>query len=120
MKYFHLNDSTKMPERGSDNYDKLYKIRPVLDQLSSPPTYLERISVDESMIGFKGRLSWIQYMSKKPTKWGIIVWVAADSVNGYVWNLHLYTGEIIVTYEYIIYLIYRRGVECINGAWAGS
>ena len=31
MKYFHLNDLTKMPERGSNNYDKLYKIRPLLD-----------------------------------------------------------------------------------------
>ena len=31
MKYLHLNASTKVPERCSNNYDKLYKIRPLLD-----------------------------------------------------------------------------------------
>ena len=40
------------------------------------------------MIRFKDRLSWIQYMTKKPMKWGIKVWVAADSVTGYMWNVH--------------------------------
>ena len=31
MKYFHLNNSTKMPKHDSNNYDKLYKIGPLLD-----------------------------------------------------------------------------------------
>ena len=97
MKYFHLNDKSNMPSRESDNYDKLYKIRPLLNLIISSfkTSYIPamNISVDESMIGFKGRLSWIQYMAKKPTKWGIKVWVAADSANGYVWNFHLYTGK---------------------------
>ena len=96
MKYLHLNDSTKMPERDSENYDKLYKIHPLLSLVvqSYKSAYIPRqnLSVDESMIGFKGRLSWIQYMSKKPTKWGIKVWVAAESKTGYVYNFHLYTG----------------------------
>ncbi len=51
------------------------------------------ISVDESIIGFKGRLSFIQY---KPTKWGIKVWVMADSSNGYVSNLNIYTGTLLL------------------------
>ncbi len=48
--------------------------------------------MDESIIGFKGRLSFIQYMPKKPTKWGIKARVMADSSNGYVSNLNIYTG----------------------------
>ncbi len=29
-KYLHLNDNTKMPDRSSPEYDRLYKIRPLL------------------------------------------------------------------------------------------
>ena len=86
-----------MPSRDSPNYDRIYKIRPFLDKLLTsfktnykPSQYL---SIDESMISFKGRLSWIQYMPKKPTKWGMKAWVLADSTNGYVYNWKLYTGK---------------------------
>ena len=99
MKYFHLNNSEKQPPRGSPDYDKIYKIRLFLDQLieSFQSVYVpnREIAVDESIIGYKGRLSWIQYMPKKPTKWGIKAWVLAESGSGYVWNFKLYTGKIL-------------------------
>lgn len=96
MSYLHLNDTSKMPDRASPEHDKLYKIRPFLDRVvnafRSVYTPFQSVSVDESIIGFKGRLSWIQYMPKKPTKWGIKAWVLADSSNGYVANFQLYSG----------------------------
>ena len=47
------------------------------------------------MIGYKGWLSFLQYMyiPNKPTKWGVKAWVLADSVSGYTWNLQIYTGK---------------------------
>ena len=51
-----------------------------------------QISVDESMIGTKCRLSFIQYLPKKPVKWGIKVWVCADAVNGYIYTFDVYCG----------------------------
>ena len=51
------------------------------------------MSIDEAMISFKGRLSWIQYMPKKPTKWDMKPWVLADASNGNVYNWKLYTGK---------------------------
>ena len=54
----------------------------------------KNLSVDENMIAFKGRLSLVQYMPKKPHKWGLKAWVLADSSNGYVWNWELYTSKI--------------------------
>ena len=45
------------------------------------------------MIGFKGRLFFLQYLPKKPQKWGIKACVLADSSNGYTWNWKLYTGK---------------------------
>ncbi len=43
------------------------------------------------MSPFKGRLGFKQYMKAKPTKWGIKVFVLADSINGYVYR---YTGKL--------------------------
>ena len=51
------------------------------------------VSVDESIISYKGRLSFLQYMPKKPNKWGMKAWVLAESDTGYTWNFILYTGK---------------------------
>ena len=97
LSYLHLNDNEKQPTRESSNYDKLYKVRPFLDTLVSnfrmAYTPHQNLSVDESIISYKGRLSWIQYMPNKPTKWGMKAWCLADSINGYIWNLKIYTGR---------------------------
>ena len=97
LKFLHLNNGQEQPSTNSVNYDKLYKLRPVLDKIikNFKQAYIpnQQLSVDESMIGFKGRLSWVQYMPKKPTKWGMKAWVLADSTNGYAYNWKLYTGK---------------------------
>ena len=108
LRFLHLNDSRQQPSKGDPHYDKLYKIRPMLDKVvhQFKSTYLPtcNLSVDESIIGFKGRLSFVQYMPQKPTKWGIKAWVLAESESGYVWNIKIYTGKtklIIITYMII-------------------
>ena len=97
MKFLHLNDSATQQRRGEPGYDKLYKIRPFIDTILTKfkAAYIpfQNISIDESIIGFKGRLSFIQYMPKKPHKWGIKAWVLADALNGYTWGWKLYTGK---------------------------
>ena len=40
----------------------------------------------------------MQYMPKKPTKWGIKTWTVADASNGYIWNLSVYTGWHVTCY----------------------
>ncbi len=44
------------------------------------------------MIGFNGRLGFVQYMPKKPTKWGLKAFVVSDSTTSYAFNWELYTG----------------------------
>ena len=51
------------------------------------------VSVDEAMIPFKGRSTLKQYMPQKPVKRGIKVWMLADTTNGYVTSLEVYTGK---------------------------
>ena len=44
------------------------------------------LSLDESIIGLKGRVRFIQYMPKKPNKWGMKAFVLADATTGYTYN----------------------------------
>ena len=95
--YLHFSNSATEPQRGEENFDRLYKVRALLSgvlenaQKAYEPS--KNLSIDEGMIAFKGRLSFRQYMPAKPTKYGIKVWMAADSQNGYVNNFSVYLGK---------------------------
>ena len=52
------------------------------------------LSVDEGMIAYCGRISYLQYIPKKPTKFGIKVWLLAESKTGYIINYIIYTGKL--------------------------
>ena len=97
MRFLHLNDSEAQPQQGDPGFDKLYKVRPLLDMVleNFKACYQpgQHISIDESMISYKGRLSFVQYLPKKPHKWGLKAWLLADSTNGYTWGWKLYTGK---------------------------
>ena len=97
LRFIHLNDSATQPKRGEPGFDRLYKIRPLLNLFleSYKDSYIptQNLSIDKSMISFKGRLSLLQYLPKKPHKWGMKAWVLADASNGYTWGWSLYTGK---------------------------
>ena len=97
LRFLHLNYSETQPQRGEPGFDKLYKVRPFLELLlqNFKDSYLpgQHLSIDESMISYKGRLSFIQYLPKKCHKWGMKAWVLTDSVSGYTWGWKLYTGK---------------------------
>ena len=50
------------------------------------------LSVDETMVGLRGRFASKQYMPSKPTKYGIKAFTLADSTQGYIMNCLVYTG----------------------------
>ena len=97
LKYFHLNNNANQLPREDVNYDKLFKVRPLLDRVvECCQTELrpERdLSVDEAMIKFKGRLGMKQYMPMKPIKRGIKVWECTEVSSRFVCNFQVYTGE---------------------------
>ena len=96
-RYFHLNDSTKNPPRGSPGHDKLHKIRPIIQNAKRQFRFHyephKTLSVDEGMIKFKGRNSFIQFMPNKPTKWGFKAWGLCDSESYYLLDFNIYTGK---------------------------
>ena len=77
--------------------DKLHKIWYILDtvQQSFKDEYIpyKEVTVDEAMVPFKGRLGFKQFMKDKPVKSGIKLWVCADAVTAYCYNLEVYTGK---------------------------
>ncbi|CAH1961300.1 unnamed protein product [Acanthoscelides obtectus] len=93
----HVNDNTKVIPKHESGYDKLHKVRPLIDILneSFPKAFNHSsyLAVDESMIVFKGRSSIKQYMPMKPVKRGYKVWCLADSATGYICKFDIYTGK---------------------------
>jgi len=67
----HINNTKELP-RQDPNYDKLYKIRPMIDILNNNFKEMwkpyRNQSVDKSMIKFKGKSSIKQYLPAKPIK----------------------------------------------------
>ena len=96
-RYLHFVDNDHLAPRGDPFYDRLGKVRPLIEHLSErfedvyKPT--QNVAVDEAMIKFQGRSSLKQYMPMKPVKRGIKVWVLGDSSNGYFSKFKVCTGK---------------------------
>ena len=103
MKFLHFNDNSKMPQPGSPGHDRLYKIRPVIDHLHEKfqEVYTPRgaICVDESLLLWKGRLIFRQYIPLKRARYGIKLFLCCESdgeykgSGGYCFRLRIYSGK---------------------------
>lgn len=89
----HVNDTSAMPKGCTD---KLYKLRPLIDTMNKQFQKLynlsREVSVDESVILFKGRSTLKQYNPMKPIKRGYKLWCLADK-RGYIANFDVYQGK---------------------------
>ena len=83
----HVSHSTVSPPKRID------KLRTLLDMLLTRfhTNYIPQLAVDETMVRFRRRFAGKQYMPKKPVKWGIKAFSLAESSNGYILNVLLYT-----------------------------
>jgi len=92
----HLADNTQAPGRSEPSFDRLYKLRPMLnilaDAFEAAHEPSQQLSVDEAMVRYKGRSSMKQYMPKKPIKRGFKIWCLCDANGGYLQQFQIYTG----------------------------
>lgn len=97
LRHIHLNNNEKCPKKGENNFDRLYKLRPLIDHLNKEFKLLfspsRELSIDESMVGFKGRSSLKQYMPMKPVKRGFKIWVMTCARTGYMLSFKVYEGK---------------------------
>lgn len=89
----HLYDNTCIP---TNNKDKLIKLKPMINHLNyifnEVYSGTKELSVDESMIIFKGRSSIKQYNPMKPIKRGYKLWCLSDQ-KGYTKKFIVYQGK---------------------------
>ncbi|XP_023213047.1 piggyBac transposable element-derived protein 4-like [Centruroides sculpturatus] len=82
--------------KSNSNYD-LLQIKPVLNMLSErwQSTYTpERdVSIDESLLQWKGRFKWKIYVPRKRNRLGIKSYKLCESSTGYVYTLMIYSGD---------------------------
>lgn len=93
-RYFHLVDNNKAPARDSPDFDRLFKLRPLIEYfrqmfLAQPNGELQ--SVDEQMIPFKGRSNLKQYIKNKPKSWGFKSYNRCG-VSGFTYDFIIHGG----------------------------
>ncbi|XP_053402637.1 piggyBac transposable element-derived protein 4-like [Mercenaria mercenaria] len=95
--FLHFNDNDQRVARGQEGCDPPFKVRPLLDMIDVRYTDAyapdKELSIDESMIKFKGRIFFRQYMPAKPTKWGIKTFALCGSNTGYGLRFLIHTGK---------------------------
>ena len=93
---FHFNDNKNaILDRNNPNYDRLFKIRPVLESIRSKCRSIdpeEKYFIDDQIIPFKARNTITQYLPTKPHKWGVKVFVRCG-VSGITYDFSFYKGK---------------------------
>jgi hypothetical protein len=91
LRFLHFSDNET-----SDKSDRLYKIRNIVDKINSNfenlQTSGEVIAVDESMILFRGRLHFRQYIPSKRHRYGVKLFKVCG-VNGFTYKIIIYEGN---------------------------
>lgn len=95
MRVLRFDDKNTRSERRER--DKLAPIRTVFDKWANNLKVMyspyANVTVDEQLLPFRGRCPFIQYIPKKPAKYGIKLWALCDSTSYYAWNMQVYTGR---------------------------
>jgi len=94
-RFLHFNDNSKMLEKEDINYDRLYKIRPLIDHLNNKFNsipYPRDLSLDEQLCAIKARSYLKKYMPAKPHKWGLEFFVLCGS-KGFSYQFEIYSGQ---------------------------
>ena len=98
MRYLHSVDNREeVKDKNSPNYDKLFKVKKLLDLLL--PRFLEvynperNLSIDKTLIKFKGKIYFRQFIPIKPGRFGIKCFTLAEASSGYGLVSKIYTGK---------------------------
>jgi len=91
LRCWHLSNNNLAVEE-----DRLFKLRDIcnalLERFQALYTPFREISIDESMVLWRGRLMFRQYIPGKRHKYGVKLNMQCEST-GYVWNVIMYCGK---------------------------
>ena len=86
-----------------DTHAKLKKVDEFIDNF--PVKYkglfqpYQNVVIDECLVKSKHRSGIRQYIANKPAKFGLKLWVIADSTTGYTYDFYFYTGKTNEVYQ---------------------
>lgn len=91
LQLWHFSNNDACPPN-----DRLFKVQPLLDlivqKFQGIYTPLQDFCIDESLIPFRGRLVFKQYIPQKTHKYGVKMFKLCSS-DGYTWAMKLYCGK---------------------------
>lgn len=90
----HFNDNNELPAKTSNEYDPLYKVRPLIKHFNGKFKSVpmpQQLCVDEQMCATKMKSFIRQYMPNKPHKWGIKLFVLCDT-SGFCYSFEVFGG----------------------------
>lgn len=91
------DEINQAPGARSADCNKLHKIQPFLDLII--PRFQQvykpqwQLAIDETLIKFKGKVNFRQYLPMKAGRFGIKSFTLAESSTGYLLNSKIYTGK---------------------------
>lgn len=95
MKFLRFDDKNTREDRRQR--DKLCAFREIWEMFLSRCRMCYSLgpngTIDEMLVGFRGRCPFRVYMPSKPNRYGIKIWVLADSETCYFYNAQVYLGK---------------------------
>nr|BAF82022.1 piggyBac transposase Uribo2 [Xenopus tropicalis]BAF82023.1 piggyBac transposase Uribo2 [Xenopus tropicalis]BAF82024.1 piggyBac transposase Uribo2 [Xenopus tropicalis]BAF82025.1 piggyBac transposase Uribo2 [Xenopus tropicalis] len=97
LRFLHFNNNATAVPPDQPGHDRLHKLRPLIDSLSerfaAVYTPCQNICIDESLLLFKGRLQFRQYIPSKRARYGIKFYKLCESSSGYTSYFLIYEGK---------------------------
>lgn len=99
LRNFHVADNSRavIDETTGKPKDRLYKVRPILNVFEKRMTALcdpdKELDLDESMMGFRGRVGFRQYIKNKAHKYGIKFYTLCEAKTSMILRVMLYCGK---------------------------
>ncbi|KAI5639216.1 transposase IS4 domain-containing protein [Phthorimaea operculella] len=98
LRFLHFVDNEELSPVGQTRYQrKIEKIAPILDHCNAKFAEMyvpqRELSLDESLLLWKGRLSWVQCIRSKAARFGIKSFELCEAESGYLLRMLLYAGK---------------------------
>lgn len=91
LRFWHFSNNEEAPEN-----DRIFKIRnlviKIVDNFQKTLEPNGMIAVDETMVPFRGRLKFKQYIPGKAHKYGIKLFIPCGT-DGYTYNVQIYARK---------------------------
>ena len=91
-------------KRSKDNSSDVYKVKSILERIPTISKQLytpsKHLSVDQSLVAFKGRSKFLLYMPLKSAKYGLKYFVVAEAKTGFMLDWRFFTTSNIVAHPF--------------------